>query len=67
MNLKFHQKVKILKKAPRSKKYNLVILISPHNSLKKLGVKYFESLQLNKGIFFDVKSTFGNSTQSLSL
>jgi len=67
MNLKFHKKVKILKKVPRSKKYNLVILISPHDSLKKLGVKYFQSLKLNKGIFFDVKSTFGNSSESLSL
>jgi UDP-N-acetyl-D-glucosamine/UDP-N-acetyl-D-galactosamine dehydrogenase len=67
MNIKLHKKVKVLKKVPRSKKYNLVILISPHDSLKKLGVKYFESLQLNKGIFYDVKSTFGNSTQSLSL
>ena len=38
-----------------------------HDSLKKLGVKYFENLQLNKGIFYDVKSTFGNSTKSLSL
>jgi UDP-N-acetyl-D-galactosamine dehydrogenase len=67
MNIKLHKKVKVLKKVPRSKKYNLVILISPHDSLKKLGVKYFENLQLNKGIFYDVKSTFGNSTKSLSL
>ena len=67
MDIKLHKKVKILKKVPRSKKYNLVILISPHDSLKKLGVKYFENLQLNKGIFFDVKSAFGNSTKSLSL
>ena len=66
-NLGLHKKIKVLKKRPISKKYHLVILISPHDSLIKLGIKYFKGLQTNNAVFFDVKSSFGDSIESLSL
>ncbi len=59
-------KIKVLKKLPNSK-YNLVILVSPHKSLIKLGPKYFKSLQKKNAVFFDVKSSLGHSMESLSL
>ena len=69
-NLKIKQnispKIKVLEKLPNSK-YNLVILISPHRSLIKLGPKYFKSLQKKNAVFFDVKSSLGSSMESLSL
>jgi hypothetical protein len=57
----------VLKKIPTSKKSHLIILISPHDVLLKLGSKYFEDLKAKNGVFFDVKSSFGNSIDSLSL
>ncbi len=63
---KVNPKIKVLRKLP-SARYNLVILISPHHSLTKLGPKYFKSLQKKNAVFFDVKSSLGNSMESLSL
>ncbi|MDA9876118.1 nucleotide sugar dehydrogenase [Gammaproteobacteria bacterium] len=67
LDLGLHKKVKVLKKIPTSKKYHLIILSSPHDVLLKLGSKYFDDLKAKNGVFFDVKSSFGNSIDSLSL
>ena len=63
---KVNAKIKVLRKLPSSK-YNLIILISPHQSLTKLGPTYFRSLQKKNAVFFDVKSSLGNAMESLSL
>ena len=63
---KVNAKIKVLRKLPSSR-YNLVILISPHHSLTKLGPEYFKSLQKKNAVFFDVKSSLGQSIESLSL
>lgn len=48
-------------------KYHLIILSTPHNSIKKLGIKKISSLGKKNFIFFDLKSVFSKKYSDFTL
>ena len=65
--LNLNANIKVLKKLPQSKKYNLVFLLVPHKDFTSLGIDYFKSLLSKDGIFYDLKGVLGSENNFLSL
>ncbi len=51
----------------RKSYYDAIIIASPHDEIKKLGIKKIRSYCANKGIIFDIKSAFAHNLVDLTL
>ena len=49
------------------KKYDVLILAVPHKSIIKMGLKKIKSFLKDKSIFLDLKNSFPNEKNSMSL
>ena len=59
--------LKILKKLPKKRKYNLIIISVSHTIFKKIGAETVKSLGSKNAVIFDVKGLFSSKNNFIRL